>query len=74
MTDNRPLTPEILTAAGWRLLCNDYVKENLTIDFNTDDTISVFYGNLVKIKHIDIVTVTKFNMLLEIVGLKQFKI
>ena len=70
----RPLTPEILTAAGWRLLCNDYVKEKLTIDFNTDDTISVFYGNLIKIKHIDIITVGEFNTLLDIIKLQKFEI
>lgn len=82
-TDERPLTPEILTAAGWiKWHENDAVvnfeKEVDDVCFNLDfrkriKKIDIQVDNCIKAR-LNNVTVMEFNTLLDIVKLNKFKI
>lgn len=79
MRDNRPLTPEILRAAGYKKLFNgSYVKEidnaKMEIIFNNIGELSIFYNPYIKLKALDPITVGEFNTLLDIVKLSKYKI
>lgn len=79
MKNNRPLTPEILTANGWKVwYTGSYTKEiadgKMEIIFNNIGELSIFYNPYIKLKALDQITVMEFNTLLDIVKLTKFKI
>jgi hypothetical protein len=79
MTTQDKLTPEILTAAGYKKLFNgSYIKEidnaKMEIIFNNIGELSIYYSSLIKLKALSGITVGKFNTLLDIVKLNKFKI
>ena len=81
--NKRPLTPEILTEAGWKKKHeNDAVvnfeKEVDDVYFNLDfrnriKKIDIQVDNYLKAR-LDIITVGEFNTLLDIVKLQKFQI
>ena len=79
MKNNRSLTPEILTANGWKVwYTGSYTKEiadgKMEIIFNNIGELSIFYNPYIKLKALDQITVMEFNTLLDIVKLTKFKI
>lgn len=84
-TDDRPLTPEILTAAGWAKIgkiSNTGFRKNfepieIYISIGEELIIRVFDDYRVNPLHeltLNIITVGEFNTLLDIVKLDKFKI
>ena len=81
--DNRPMTHEILTAAGWKKWHENeavvsFEKEVDDVYFNLDfrkriKKIDIQVDNCIKAR-LDIITVGEFNTLLDIVKLQKFKI
>lgn len=74
-----PLTPGILTEAGWKAwYTGSYTREidngRMEIVFNNIGELSIFYNPYIKLKALDPITVGEFNTLLDIVGLKKFKV
>lgn len=90
MADNRPLTHEILAAAGWgrknigseRVDCSIDISEDgvefmlVTFRLNNNHTNFDVYRNAdnFRTSFKRAITVGEFNTLLDIVGLQQFKI
>lgn len=83
MTTQDKLTPEILTAAGWKIRHENeavvnFEKEIDDVYFNLDfrkriKKIDIQVDNCIKAR-LEIITVGEFNTLLEIVKLNKFKI
>ena len=80
-TDDRPLTPEILAAAGWKSNINRRYpyKQQFRKEGERFNKVSFYYYDDTTDQKADIripknITVNEFNMLLDIVKLEKFKI